>query len=97
MADATRTISKLGQVLAPLTLATSEQSLAFEFSNPSFGKASAVVVLQSTANWLYSDAASGEYFPVAAGVPFALLLPGPKTIYVKSESATPSLSMFIGG
>lgn len=97
MADFSRSITKLGQVLAPVALSTSEQSIEVTFANASFGKSSGVIVFQSAANWLYSDSPSGNYFPVAAGVPFALLLPGSKTIYVKSESATPALNMFVGG
>lgn len=95
MADISRPFTKVGQVLAPVTLAVTAQTIEFSPANPSFGKASGTVVLQADGNWLISNDGT-NYFPVASGVPFALLLPGTSTVYVKSAAATPTLSMFVG-
>lgn len=92
---ATGTIDASNQVLPNLVLSTSEDTYTFSQVTPPGlpqNRGQFSVVLQSTAEWLYSHKAGGPYFLVGPYQP--LRLDGVSvaaTLYVKAVAATPTL------
>lgn len=89
------TITQSGQVLAPLTLTTSEDTYTFSF--PTLAKDSQQVYVQLVADvdWHYSHETSADYYPIYAGIPFDLKVTKGLVIYVKGISSGGTLSLVV--